>query len=558
MIWLYYFVQPRSYRAMLAFTLSDSVGFPLPNDKQNNIVTLLLSQSITSENLNHYKFFSSDAYTGEVRENIRFSRHGDLINLSFKAETIEDARKGLEVWFSAFSEAIAKWNQKLLLVQKKNDQQYPHTTLSDIIQDFRSSFFTTAQHDAQQSELNALYTQLTDVAIKRIYLEILSSAIKAIRKNDHSLLSISYIANNASVSALKSKLDLLETQKAHMAVQLGWEHPQIKAMIAESKILSTQLKQKVEQISDQIHLDAIVIKNFELQLRKKINFFVKNQSQSLDQILNALENKIKTVIDVQNKATNPYIPLEQITKIHMVVPVTVSQIPFISLYGKNIFIGSLVSLIILFVGMIFFQKDSSVEKKKSRKEALKKQENIFSSDAIKTFETLITIEELSNILKEHTSVVISVIGLGAAQVAAKLSLHLVEGKKKILLVDISGQQIERVIGPHRGLSDILTGSAQLQDIIYRDYDTGVDILPQGLTSAARAQNFSSDIPNLLESFKKDYDFIILEMANKPQFGEVQIAHVTDYYICSVSLNENDWMMQMISKIPKTIYRIISH
>lgn len=98
--------------------------------------------------------------------------------------------------------------------------------------------------------------------------------------------------------------------------------------------------------------------------------------------------------------------------------------------------------------------------------------------------------------------VVSIIGVQAARMAAKLSLHLVKEKKTVLLVGISGQQIEKIIGPHRGLSDVLTGDAQLQDVIYRDYDTGVDILPQGLASAVRAQDFSNDIPRLLEEFKK--------------------------------------------------------
>lgn len=69
-------------------------------------------------------------------------------------------------------------------------------------------------------------------------------------------------------------------------------------------------------------------------------------------------------------------------------------------------------------------------------------------------------------------------------------------------MDISGEQIEKVIGPHRGLSDILIGSAQLHDVIYHDYDTGVDILPQGLTNAVYAQDFSNNISHLLQELKK--------------------------------------------------------
>ncbi|EYS92102.1 hypothetical protein X471_00391 [Bartonella bacilliformis str. Heidi Mejia] len=71
-----------------------------------------------------------------------------------------------------------------------------------------------------------------------------------------------------------------------------------------------------------------------------------------------------------------------------------------------------------------------------------------------------------------------------------------------MLVDISGQKIEKVIEPHRGLSDILIGDTQLQDVIYRDYDAEVDILPRrGLASAIRAQDFSHEIlSSILEGF----------------------------------------------------------
>ncbi len=139
---------------------------------------------------------------------------------------------------------------------------------------------------------------------------------------------------------------------------------------------------------------------------------------------------------------------------------------------------------------------------KSEENNLKDHESVFVSQKVKSLETFVTIEALSNFLKNSTSTVISIIGPESARTAAKLSLHLIKECKTILLVDISGQQIEKVIGPHRGLSDILMGNAQLQDVIYHDYDTGVDILPQGLTSAVSAQDFSNDILRLLQEFKR--------------------------------------------------------
>ncbi|MEL6093007.1 hypothetical protein [Bartonella schoenbuchensis] len=557
LIWLYYFVQPRSYQATLTFTLSDSVGIPLPSDEQDSIIALLFAQPIFFNNSNTQRFFPYDVHKKKLHENIRFSRDDDLIKLAFEAKTAEDAQKGLESWFSAFSDTVIKRNQKLLSIEKKADQQYDNTAILNILQTFRSSTNSSIHHEAKQAELNNLYAKLTDATLRRIHLTILNSTIKMMRKNGQSLLSLSFIANNPAIVALEAKINLLETQKAHMAAQLGWEHPQIKAMIAESKALSTQLEDKILQITNQIHSDETVAKNFEIQLREKIRIFVKDQSQSFNQMLNELENKVKVVIDKQNKEMNLHTPLLQNAKIRIIVPIAVAPVSFMALYGKSVLMSILASLIAFLVGLLLFQIYSGTRKTQSA-EDLESSRNALLPKVIENSETFMTIEGLSVFFKLRSSMVVSVIGVQAARMAAKLSLHLVKEKKTVLLVGISGQQIEKIIGPHRGLSDVLTGDAQLQDVIYRDYDTGVDILPQGLASAVRAQDFSNDIPRLLEEFKKNYDLIILEITSEPKYGSEQIAQSTDYYICNAALDKYNWIVQMISRFPKTVCRVNSY
>ncbi|WP_208434132.1 hypothetical protein [Bartonella taylorii] len=556
LIWLYYFIQPRIYRATLTFSLSDSVGKPLPVDKQNNVLAFLFSQSILLNDSN-LQNFSLDVYQKKgLRENIGLSRNGDFIDLTFEAGTVEAAQRGLETWFSAFSQVIVKQKQKLLLTEQQADQQYDKTTVQNIVQTFRSSVNSFIYRNVKQTELKDLSVQLTQATLKRIHLTSLNSTINMMRENGQSLLSLSFIASNSMISALESKRDLLETQRAHMVAQLGWTHPQIKAMTAELEALSLQLENKILQIVHQVHADEVIATEFENQLKKRIGFFVRDQSLSLNQLFNELENKIKAVVDAQNKEMSKGSSLLQNTKIHVVMPTTLAPISFMALYGKNIIVGVFASLITLFGGVLLFYQCFGTGKDKPEENGSKNDESVLVSKRIKNLESFITMEGLSDFLKYRTSTVVSIIGLEAARTAAKLSLHLVKERKTILLVDISGQQIEKVIGPHRGLSDILTGNAQLQDVIYRDYDTGVDILPQGLTSAVCAQDFSNDISNLIQEFKKDYDFIILEMASEPKYGFEQFAELTDHYICSISLSEQDWMMQMVSRFPKTVYRVV--
>ncbi|WP_254475425.1 hypothetical protein [Bartonella sp. B1098] len=576
LIWLYYFIQPRGYQATLVFSLSDSVGKPLPIEKQENIIAFLFSQRIF---LDDSSFSLSASYKKKKQENIRLSRHGDLINLTFHAETLEAAQQGVETWFSAFSQAIIKQKQSLLN-EKLKDKRYDNAAIVNIMQGFRASVDSFIQHGVKQTELHDLSMQLTQATLKRIHLTSLNSTINMMREKGQSLLALSLIAGNSAIVSLESKRDLLEAQRAHMAVQLGWTHPQIKAMTAELEAISYQLKNKISQIADQVHSDEIIATELEKQLKKKMSFFVKDQSQSLNQIFNAFENKIKAEIDVQNKAMSKFAQgskkvmgsqglsddslLLQNVKIHVVTPTKLAPISFMALYGKNILVSALASFLTLLFGIMLFslcfrsKKDQlSEENLRLKENAFKKNESILVSQEMKNLEAFITIEGLSDVLKWRASTVIAIIGKEAARTAAKLSLHLTKEHKTILLVDISGQQIEKVIGPHRGLSDILTGNAQLHDVIYRDYDTGVDILPQGLTSAVSAHGFSDNISHILQEFKKEYDFIILEMASEPKYGFEQFAELTDHYICNTALSEQDWMIRMVSHFPKTVYRVVA-
>ncbi|WP_273757666.1 hypothetical protein [Bartonella sp. AU55XJBT] len=577
LIWFYYFIQPRGYQATIVFSLSDSAGTPLPIEKQDNIITFLFSQPIF---LDDSHFSLSASYKEKKQENIRLSRHGDLINLTFEAETLEAAQRGVETWFSTFSQVIIKQKQSLLN-EKLEDKRYDNTAIVNIMQGFRASVDSFIQHGVKQTELHDLSMQLMQATLKRIHLTSLNSTINMMRENGQSLLSLSFIASNSAIVALESKRDLLETQRAHMAAQLGWSHPQIKAMTAELEAVSHQLKNKILQIVDQVHSDEIIATELEKQLKKKMSFFVKDQSQSLNQIFNVFENKITAEIDAQNKAMSKLAQgsekimgsyqglsddslLLQNAKIHVVIPTKLAPISFMALYGKNILVSALTSFFPLLFGIMLFSPCSrskknqlSEEDLRSKENTLKKNDSILVSQEMKNLEAFITIEGLSDVLKWCASTVISIIGPEAARTAAKLSLYLTKEHKTILLVDISGQQIEKVIGPHRGLSDILTGHAQLHDVIYRDYDTGVDILPQGLTSAVSAQDFSDNISHVLQEFKKEYDFIILEMESEPKYGGEQFSELTDYYICNTALSEQNWMMRMVSRFPKTVYRAVA-
>jgi len=110
------------------------------------------------------------------------------------------------------------------------------------------------------------------------------------------------------------------------------------------------------------------------------------------------------------------------------------------------------------------------------------------------------------------------------------------GFKKVLLIDISASKIGSLIGPHRGFTDVLTGDAAIHEVIYKDYDTGIDILPQGLASAIRARDFSRDIGQLVDMITEQYDMVLFAMSTPPSYGLNEIVTLCD---CTVVCALND-------------------
>ncbi len=155
-----------------------------------------------------------------------------------------------------------------MLTEQQENQQYDDAALLNIVKGLRSSFDYFIQQNVKQTELHDLSIQLMEATLKRIHLTSLNSTINMMRERGQSLLSLSFIANNVSVAALEAQRNLLETQRAHMVAQLGWTHPQIKAMSAELEVLSQQLENKILQTVQQFHSDEVIATEFEEQLKK--------------------------------------------------------------------------------------------------------------------------------------------------------------------------------------------------------------------------------------------------------------------------------------------------
>ena len=148
------------------------------------------------------------------------------------------------------------------------------------------------------------------------------------------------------------------------------------------------------------------------------------------------------------------------------------------------------------------------------------------SEAIRTVRTALM---LSSIDEPHkvTVVTSSIPGEGKSTVALNLARALGQVEKVLLIdADMRRPTMSRVIDLPResaGLSNLVAGTASLEDVIYRMDDYEVDVLPSGVIPNNPLELISSKrFSGLLDELKEGYDRIIVDSAPAHAVSDVLV------------------------------------
>ena len=121
--------------------------------------------------------------------------------------------------------------------------------------------------------------------------------------------------------------------------------------------------------------------------------------------------------------------------------------------------------------------------------------------------------------KETHSVIITsaVAGEGKSTITANLAISCARGDKKVLLVDgdlrrASQSRIFELSDHTKGMSEVLVGTSKWQDVILKNINGNVDLLPAGHFPPNPAELLGSlEMRQLLKELEEYYDLVLLDM-----------------------------------------------
>lgn len=541
--WIICLSYPSVFIAKTEILLVDGRGSPIAEPERDNAAAILLSKSVYNELAN--RLVGEGIYLSEPD----FFRSASIIakknsfSLSFIADKKRVAKDTVTHWVEVFRQRVLNVVANKQSLDLAEEQKRRDKAITAAASDFKASLKELFNTNSLNTTDTGLYSKFFDAVNNRIAYEARIHALEEILQKQQSPLVLEFVAHDPAVSQLSDQLNKIKTQRAYLQSQLGEKHPQIKAVIAEEKAIDKALSDKINLTINQLYLNAQMARAMEDSLYKELLGENTIEVNALDNAFSNFERQLK-----QSWAEYDQTYLQQTTNSLAVFfvqarPIQVEKSNLSNQLSYLIVFAFILGLSIFWALVLFIEKSiisnkganaksSPYDRSQSNLERDVSEQHIVAThkDEKQTFDDFIQSLEQSSAKK------VIVAGHYAAQIAARIGIVFEKNKKKVLLIDISASKIGSLIGPHRGFTDVLTGDAAIHEVIYKDYDTGIDILPQGLASAIRARDFSRDIGQLVDMITEQYDMVLFAMSTPPSYGLNEIVSLCD---CTVVCALND-------------------
>lgn len=359
---------------------------------------------------------------------------------------------------------------------------------------------------------------LIDAQLRSAQTSATINLLKKDAKDITTYLAIPFIASDDDLRGLISSRSLLSQQLAHLEAQLTSKSPQIKAMKAEYKNLNHQIDQKIEVLINEIYNQSFIDKEVENLLVDKLSQkpLLSTLQQEQQQLSRANEQspssfELTGLIQQRNKIASENLALmTNPPRLKIIQPLTATQ--------KQYHIGRNYVLLPFIIGLILFSTLMTLLNSLLRNNTKSYLHPHADSKATTLHKIEVRGETITELYRQiQTAGVrrVAVFGNQAENFAARIAIDFRKKGADIVLVDFSGNEIKRYIGLNEGLTDILFGNAHLESVIYKDPNSGVDILSKGVTDSVDDGGLADRMANVIAQLEERYSLVVLAVSEEP-------------------------------------------
>jgi len=519
--WLYSFTLSSQYDVSLSFALSgyDSDSHVVSPEQ---IVTNLYSEAVLLEHQPNINAQDERKMISNHELPILKWDHNKRVASLHSAGSQPDEIAGRMLTALDLMEQLVERDNKLKIKQNEDQILALNNKITELMQpkNFGGPSELGRQNRIGLSDESNIYISqaLFDVQLRSAQTTATINLLKKDAKDRNAYLAIPYIAGDEDLRGLITSRSLLSQQLAHLEAQLSSKSPQVRAMKAEYNNLNQQIDQKISVLVKEIYNQSFIDKQVETLLVDKLSKkpLVSTKRQEAQQASSNEQlpstNELPSLIKRRDKIADENLALmTNPPRLNIIQPLTSTQRQL--QIGRNyVFLPFIIGLIVFSTLVTLLSRLS----KKPAKSYLQRQPAVSKTTTPHKIQVRSeTIAELYSQIQAGRARRVAVFGNQAENFAARIAIDFSKSGAKIILVDFSGSELKRYIGHNEGLTDILFGSAHLDDVIYKDSNSGVDILSKGLAVSTDHNGLAEKMANLVAQLEERYSLVVLAVSEEP-------------------------------------------
>ena len=343
---------------------------------------------------------------------------------------------------------------------------------------------------------------------------------------DLSLEAQSVVQN---LTKIESELTSIDTKEAEVSELFTKEHPNYQALIEKKKVLQKAKEELVKRISAMPQLQQDVIRlTREVEIQQQVYMQLLNKQQEFS-ILKASNAGRVRIVDAAMTLEEPIKPKKPLIMLLLTVALaSLTSLYYVitSLFNRGInstdAFDNFGVDVLASIPLSLVQKNKDglfvkTSKKKNARTDFLLAQNLPTDPAVEAIRALRTSVYFTLMEARNNVLMISgaTSGVGKSFVSINLAVVMAQSAKKVLLVDSDmrkgyvHEMLHQSIGS--GLSDALSGSVSLSEVIRTTEIEGLDFVSRGEVPVNPAELLmKANLKVLLEEVSGRYDYVILD------------------------------------------------